>query len=298
MGDRSGIAREIGNLGNTYSCIRRHEKSIQYTEKSLAINTEIENRSGILNNYGNLGSAHLAMGWYEKAIHFYEKSLVGRTEIGDQHGILSYCANLGNAYLTIGHYKKSIEYFEKSKALSIEIGDRLGIASFQANLGNTYYSLGDCDKAVQYYEKSLKINAEVGNRWLESVILRNIGSCYTLQSKYITFQMKRSCKLQLAVSYIKRSLECCDMIFSGLTVDENKTSFTNEYFSGYVALMSCFILLKRIEAAFLVVDLGKTKAFHCLMEKLKTLKSVYIADYTHKTWQRIDSNEKKCKQMI
>ena len=54
--------------------------------------------------------------------------------------------------------------------------------------------------------------------------------------------------------------------------------------------MLCLNFLKRIEAALLVIDLGKAKALHAFWEKVKKSKTNTSVDLT---WKKIDNNEEK-----
>ena len=54
--------------------------------------------------------------------------------------------------------------------------------------------------------------------------------------------------------------------------------------------MCCFIFLKRVEAALLVIDLGKAKALRAFREKVMESKTDASVDLT---WKRIDNNEEK-----
>lgn len=79
---------------------------------------------------------------------------------------------------------------------------------------------------------------------------------------------------------------------------KNKISFNNEYLIRYVILMHCYILLKRIEPALLVTDLGKAKALHAFYEKWKKSEIVDLVDYTEETWKKSTTLKKMFKHAI
>lgn len=72
--------------------------------------------------------------------------------------------------------------------------------------------------------------------------------------------------------------------FSDLVVDRNKASFASEYFERYSTLMYCFVLLKRIEAALLVMVLGKAKAFQVSIERRSKLEILDMVDCVQRIW--------------
>ena len=57
--------------------------------------------------------------------------------------------------------------------------------------------------------------------------------------------------------------------------------------------MTCFILLKRVEVALLVMNLGKAKALHVSIVKRWKLRTLDLVDSNRKTWHAIDNKSKK-----
>ena len=78
-----------------------------------------------------------------------------------------------------------------------------------------------------------------------------------------------------------------------MVVDRNKVWFANEYFKPYLTLLTCFILLKRVEVALLVMNLGKAKALHVSIEKRRKLGTFDMIDSNRKTWHVIDNKSKE-----
>ena len=287
IGDLSGIAGNNGNLGNAYLSLGEYEKPISYYEIGLQISSGIGGRSEIAISNGNLGNAYRNLGEYGKAVTYYEKGLEISSAIGSRSGIATNNGNLGNAYLSLGEYDKAITYYEKGLEIFSAIGDRFGIARINVNLGNAYSSLGEYEKAIEFSMQGLKVSVEICDPNNESLCLRCIGVIYFLKAQS---QSQSFSAFQQAKSYLTRSIQCRDQIFSNLVFDQNKISFAEQYFSSYMILMRCFIFLKRIEAALLVIDLGKAKALHAFMVKVKMSKTDIGIDLT---WKRIDNGEEK-----
>ena len=144
--------------------------------------------------------------------------------------------------------------------------------------------------------KGLKVSVQICDPNMESSSLQTIGLTYFSEAKS-KFDEPEAFSICLhAVSYLMKSVHCSDKIFSSLVVDQNKISFAKEYFGRYVTLMLCFNFLKRIEAALLVIDLGKAKPLHAFREKVKKSKadtSIETDTDIDLTWKRIDNNEEK-----
>ena len=281
---------------NAFLSLGDYEKAIMYYQKGLEINSAIGHRWGIARNNENLGNAYLSLGEYEKATIYYRKGLEISSAIGDRLGIASKNGNLGNAYLSLGEHKKAIMYYQKGLEISSAIGDQSGIACKNVNLGNAYRNLGEYEKAIEFLMKGLKVTVQICDPNMESSSLQTIGLTYFSEAKS-KFDEPEAFSICLhAVSYLMKSVHCSDKIFSSLVVDQNKISFAKEYFGRYVTLMLCFNFLKRIEAALLVIDLGKAKALHAFREKVKKSKpdtSIETDTDIDLTWKRIGTNEEK-----
>ena len=291
IGDRLGIASIIGNLGIAYCLLGENEKSILKFKESLEINSAIGNTSGKANNIINLGDTYCKLRQYENAIMYYEKGLQISSAIGDRSGIATSNNKLGKYYSNLGDYEKAIMYYRESLEISCAIGDRSEIGSINANLGDTYIRLGQYEKGIDFLMEGLKVSVEIGHPRLEGRCLAHVGINYFSEA-LTTFDKAEAFSIcRQAVSYMTRSVHCIDKIFSSLVVDQNRISFAKEYFAMYVILMLCFNFLKRIEAAFLVIDLGKAKALQAFREKIK--KSKIDTDSIDLTWKKIDNNEEK-----
>ena len=283
IGDQSGIANNTGNLGNVYRSLGEYQKAIEYYEKGLEISTAIGDQSGIANKTGNLGTAYLRLGEYKKGIEYYEKGLEISTAIGDQSGIANKTRNLGTAYLSLGEYQKAIEYYEKGLEISTAIGDQSGIASITGNLGTAYRRLREYQKAIEYHEKSLEIRTAIGD---QSGIARNNGN---LGIAYFY-----SGEQKAARSHLEEAIRRFDKIFFSFVPDQNKLSFTLQYFNTHRFLMSCFLSLGRAMSALMVVDLGKAKELHFCIKKNQNREDMEMKDFALATWDRI----KACQEEI
>ena len=293
IGDFSAKAKSNGSLGNTYFSLGEYDNAILYYKEAVALSSQIGELPSTATLVGNLGNTYYSLAKYDKAIRYYETALAISTEIGDRSGAARNNGNLGNAYACLGEYEKAITYYKEGREISTAIGDRSVTANNDGNLGNAYLSLGQYENAIELFTKSLETSVEIGNPVIENSSLKNIGFAYFVQGSSIIDKPEALKMFQDAASYLKRSVICVDQIFSSLDVDQNKISFTKGFFQSYVTLMCCFILLKRFEAALLVIDLGKAKALHAFMEKQKRPEGDDMIDYTHQTWERIDNNEEK-----
>ena len=285
IGDQSGIANKTGNLGNAYRRLGEYQKAIEYFEKCLKISTAIGDQSGIARNNCGLGNAYHSLGEYQKAIRYYKKGLAISNHIGDQSGIANNTSNLGNAYFSLGEYQKAIEYCEKGLEISTAIGDQSGIANNNCGLGNANLSLGEYQKAIEYYEKGLEISTAIGDQSRIASENGNLGIAYFYSGEQ-----------KAARSHLEEAIRRFDEIFFSFVPDQNKLSFTPQYFYTHRFLMSCFLSLERAMSALLVIDRGKAKELHfCIkFKKNQNRADMELNDFALATWDRI----KACQEEI
>ena len=178
IGDRRNEGAWLGNLGIAYRDLGQAEKAIECYEGALAIAREIGSRRGEEVSLGNLGNAYRNRGQVEKAVKYYEDALAIAREIGDRRGEGNALGNLGLAYRELGQVEKAIGYDEDALVIAREIGDRRNEGVWLGNLGLAYSYLGQVEKAIEYYEDALAIAREIGDRRGEGNALGNLGLAY------------------------------------------------------------------------------------------------------------------------
>jgi tetratricopeptide (TPR) repeat protein len=178
IGDRRNEGGWLGNLGIAYRDLGQVEKAIECYEGALAIAKEIGDRRGEEVSLGNLGNAYRNSGQVEKAIEYYEDALAIAKEIGDRRGEGNALGNLGLAYRELGQVEKAIGYDEDALVIAREIGDRRNEGVWLGNLGLVYHALGQVEKAIEYYEDALAIAKDIGDRRGEGNALGNLGLAY------------------------------------------------------------------------------------------------------------------------
>ena len=315
-GDGSSTGMYNGNLGNVYECLGEYERAIEYQKKALELSTAPKEEARC---NGNLGNVYFAVGEFEKAIGFFETALKLSDDIGDKIGMADQNGNLGNAYKLLGKSQKAKSYYKTGLKISTEIGYQYGIASNNGNLAILYLDLRKYEKTLDYTKKSLEISTSSGDRLAMAINFATLGRAYQLLGKS-QMAIKNSLEIRIelgslpkiaigkinlgivyralgeydtAVSYLVKSINDFDKIFSNFVPDENKLSYTYEYIVAYKNLLSCFISLKRFESALLVHDLGKAKELHFCIDKQRKLTEKDINDYAATMWNRIDATEEQ-----
>ena len=108
---------------------------INYIEKALAIDKEINHRVGEAACYYNLGTCYMDRGEYTKALQYFEKSLFITKE-----GEGFCCLNMGYCYLYLGENAKAEEYFKKAFKIQEESGNVEGQLVCQMALAQVMFT--------------------------------------------------------------------------------------------------------------------------------------------------------------
>jgi len=79
LGDRTGLAWQLGNVGSVYRDKEDHEAALESYSKALAIFEEQDDSVGMADQYSNIGYIHAmkreretALEWFQKARALYE----------------------------------------------------------------------------------------------------------------------------------------------------------------------------------------------------------------------------------
>ncbi len=79
LGDRTGLAWQLGNVGSVYRDKEEHETALDSYRKALAIFEEQKESNGMADQYSNIGYIHArkreretALEWFQKAKALYE----------------------------------------------------------------------------------------------------------------------------------------------------------------------------------------------------------------------------------
>ena len=201
LGNKSGIAGSLTNIGAVYKNQGEIEKTLDYFLKSLKIYEEISNKIGIAGSLANIGTVYNFQGEIEMALEYFHKSLKISEELGSKSGIANCLNNLAVVYVNQGEIEKSLEYYHKSVKLFEESDNKIGMASCLNNIGSLYHTQGEIGKALEYYRKSLKIKQKIGNKSGIAYSLNSIGIVYKDQGD-----------IERALEYYLKSLKILEQL--------------------------------------------------------------------------------------
>ena len=150
LGDRTGTARCLMGLGNTFVGEGDLTSARRVHAQSVAAWRESDDRQGLANGLGQLGIAHYLGGEYEAARVLFEESLDIRRAIGDRLGIAHALNMLGSVARCTVRYEDADAYYRDCLTICDELGHRLATATVLYNLGMMALARGVCGAGTHY----------------------------------------------------------------------------------------------------------------------------------------------------
>ncbi|MDG2227477.1 MAG: tetratricopeptide repeat protein [Flavobacteriales bacterium] len=177
------LAGAIGNIGYIYSIQGQVKEALDYFNRSLKIEQEIDDKEGVASSLNHIGLIYNNQGKVKEAVDYYSRSLKIREEIGDEKGIALSLNNIGTIYNDKGQVKEALVYYNRSLKIYEDLDDKEGVALSLNNIGLIYNDQGKIKEALDYYDRSLKIRDEIGDKKGVAFSLNNIASLYASQGK-------------------------------------------------------------------------------------------------------------------
>jgi len=190
-------------LGVGYGRTGEYTRACELLEQRRAMAEALGDRAGVARACGNLGNCYISMGDYGRAREMHEQLRAICEALGDREGVAAACGNLGNCYRSTGDYGRAREMHEQHKAMAEALGDRAGVAKAFGNLGNCCYSTGDYGRAREMHEQHRAMAEELGDRAGVVRSCGNLAKCslntgdYGRAISYFTEQYDRAKELQV-----------------------------------------------------------------------------------------------------
>ncbi len=138
-----------------------YPKSIEYYEKSLAINIKVygENHKETAMSHQDLGSLYLSIGDYNSSIKHYETGaeIVMNVCQPDDPLYIQFLANLSNYYSLTGDYKNAIASYTALAIILKKLNNLEVLYQVYGNMALMYQNAGNYSEAIANSKKSLNI---------------------------------------------------------------------------------------------------------------------------------------------
>jgi C4-dicarboxylate-specific signal transduction histidine kinase len=174
MGNKSGMAANLGDIGELYRNLNNHEKALEYVLKSLQLYKELGDKNGIARDLGNIGVIYTEQKNYSKAMEYHLQSLKISEELGVKIETAASLGNIGNIYLETAKdtitgrhnlvaLQKAKIYIDSAIQICKEIGDLNALSANYKQLSEIQTMLGDSKSALVSYKNFTLLKDSIFN---------------------------------------------------------------------------------------------------------------------------------------
>ena len=172
LGQRSGQAAAINNVGFIYDSLGEKQKALEHYKQALDIFRALSDRNGEASTLNNIGAFHInTLGDPKTALEYYLQSIELRRALRQPTEEAKMLDNIGFLFKTLGDLPKALEYHRKALEMNRTLGQRLGEGASLTNLGATYFSMGELQTSLDYFSQALALHRIMGNRSSEAIAL-------------------------------------------------------------------------------------------------------------------------------
>jgi serine phosphatase RsbU (regulator of sigma subunit) len=183
IGDKYGMANCYNNLSNVYNDMGNYGKALKCASSAAELFEAIHEKRGTGNAYSNMARTQLNLGLYSDALTYNFKALKIREEIKDKLGTSISLNNIGIVFENQNSHKDALKYYKSALMIKQEIDDKYGIGMVYNNMANTYLALNNYQDALTNHFQALKIRTEINDKQGIAMSNVNIGNLYVKQNK-------------------------------------------------------------------------------------------------------------------
>ena len=148
---------------------------MEYYQQALPLWRAVGDPSGEASTLNNIGKVYSDLGEKQQALEYYQQALPLSRAVGDRTNEARLLNNIGAVYSALGEKEQALEYYQQALPLWRAVGDRSGEAVTLNNIGGIYDDLGEKQQALDYYQQTLPLSRAVEDRTGEAITLDNIG---------------------------------------------------------------------------------------------------------------------------
>ncbi|HXD34595.1 MAG TPA: tetratricopeptide repeat protein [Pyrinomonadaceae bacterium] len=178
LGDRSGEAIALNNVGAVYDSLGESRKALDYYTQALSLRRTDGDRQGEVATLNHIGGIYSDLGDKQKALEYFMQALPLYRVVGDRRGEAITLNNVGAIYNSLGERSRALDYFRQALLLIRAVGDRQGEVVTLNNIGRIYSDLGEKQSALDYFTQALSITGADTDRVGQAITLNNIGLIY------------------------------------------------------------------------------------------------------------------------
>jgi len=182
--DTMGMAKSLNKIANTYYEMGLHDKSLHANFTSLSYFKQLKEDQFLCQVYTNIGNVYDRINQPEKALNYHTLSVKEAQEYNNPPAEAVARINKANTLRTLDRiseakkeYLDILPYLDELQMTEHKAGvyQGLGVIDREAN---------NLDGAIKNYELALKYYREANTKGGVSLVLVNLGNCYTDKKDY------------------------------------------------------------------------------------------------------------------
>ncbi len=178
LGDQTGIAQTLNNIGDVYINQREYSKALDVLQKALTIRRQINARSGVAETLNLIGFVYQRQREFSQALNLHQEALDISEAISDRQNEGESLHNIGAVKASQRQLDQALKFYQEALTIREEVGDRRDLGRTLNNMGVVYFNQGNYDKALETYQKALTVRREINDSAGVGRLLNNIGFVY------------------------------------------------------------------------------------------------------------------------
>ncbi|MEO7265638.1 MAG: tetratricopeptide repeat protein [Ferruginibacter sp.] len=185
--------------------------AIEFMKKAINAASKTSNRSNIAGQLMNLGNTYNLVGDFKNAIGNHLKALKIFEEENNARGQSFCYQNICNSFIELKQFSNALSYANKSLAIKKSLNDIRGTGTSENALGQIYQGLQKPDLALTHYKQALDIARNFKLVPEQAKLHYNIGKLFLIKKDTATalnsFEQSKSFALQLGDSSLISSVD-------------------------------------------------------------------------------------------
>ncbi|MFX1536957.1 MAG: tetratricopeptide repeat protein, partial [Promethearchaeota archaeon] len=169
LGNESGMALQLGNMGNVCRVTGEPQKALDYFQQAYEINERLDNEAGMGSFLGSMAVIYQETGEPQKALEHYQQAYEIDERLGNESGKALQLANMGGLYWGIGEPQKALEHLHRAYKIFEGLGNIAMMATVLGNMGLIYQNIGEPQKALEHYQQAYEIFERLGNLTMQTI---------------------------------------------------------------------------------------------------------------------------------
>jgi predicted ATPase/DNA-binding SARP family transcriptional activator len=155
MGDRSGVARALINLGAVEQNLGSYDRAGDLYRESVALSRAIGHRRNLAISFTNLGDVACCLGEYEEAVGFLQESLDIKRELGDGYSLVYSLSHLGKVARRQGQVREAKRWYDQALCVARDIEAPGHVSDLLVSVAGLLATQGEMERAAELAQAAL-----------------------------------------------------------------------------------------------------------------------------------------------